>query len=329
MSQQRRGLGKGLGALIPQGPVAPAPSEGSAPETAPVAGSPEVVDVTRAAPAGLSDGTYLEEVEVGAITPNPRQPRINFDDEALEELRDSIVEVGLLQPVVVRKLAVDAGPERYELIMGERRWRASKEAGLERIPAIVRNTGDDELLRDALLENLQRQELDPLEEAAAYQQLLDDFGATHGELAQRLGRSRSHITNTLRLLNLPPKVQTRVSARVLSAGHARALLAVEDPDLQERLAERVNNEGMSVRSLEETITLQKNGHEVEDRDRARRSTGRPTPPPQAEEWATRLSDRFDTTVKVDFGKKKGKLVVEFATMEDLERIIEQMDGRVS
>lgn len=333
MSQQRRGLGKGLGALIPQGPVAPAPSEGSAQEAVPVAEPPEVVDVARTGPAGetpagLADGTYLEEVELGAITPNPRQPRINFDDEALEELRDSIVEVGLLQPVVVRKLAADGGPERYELIMGERRWRASKEAGLERIPAIVRSTGDDELLRDALLENLQRQELDPLEEAAAYQQLLDDFGATHGELAQRLGRSRSHITNTLRLLNLPPKVQTRVSARVLSAGHARALLAVEDPDLQDRLAERINNEGMSVRSLEETITLQKNGHEIEERDRARRSAGRPSPPPQAEEWATRLSDRFDTTVKVDFGKKKGKLVVEFATMEDLERIIEQMEGRV-
>ena len=144
-----------------------------------------------------------------------------------------------------------------------------------------------------------------------------------------MGRSRSHITNTLRLLNLPPKVQTRVSARVLSAGHARALLAVEDPDQQERLAERVNQEGLSVRSLEETIALQKSGHGVEDRDRARRSTGRPTPPPQAEEWATRLSDRFDTTVKVDFGKKKGKLVVEFATMEDLERIVDQMDGRAS
>ncbi|WP_026116036.1 ParB/RepB/Spo0J family partition protein [Nocardiopsis kunsanensis] len=329
MSQQRRGLGKGLGALIPQGPAAPAPSEESVPDPAPVAEAPEVVDVTREAPVGLSDGTYLEEVELGAITPNPRQPRSNFDDEALEELRDSIVEVGLLQPVVVRKLAADGGPERYELIMGERRWRASKEAGLQRIPAIVRSTGDDELLRDALLENLQRQELDPLEEAAAYQQLLDDFGATHGELAQRLGRSRSHITNTLRLLNLPPKVQTRVSARVLSAGHARALLAVEDPDLQDRLAERVNSEGMSVRSLEETITLQKKGHGVDDRERARRSAGRPIPPPQAEEWATRLSDRFDTTVKVDFGKKKGKLVVEFATMEDLERIIEQMGGRVS
>ncbi|MBE2998123.1 ParB/RepB/Spo0J family partition protein [Nocardiopsis sp. HNM0947] len=330
MSQQRRGLGKGLGALIPQGPAAPAPSEGGGtPEPAPVPEAPEVVDVTPEGPAGLSDGTYLEEVELGAITPNPRQPRVNFDDEALEELRDSIVEVGLLQPVVVRKLAVREGVQRYELIMGERRWRASKEAGLERIPAIVRSTGDDELLRDALLENLQRQELDPLEEAAAYQQLLDDFGATHGELAQRLGRSRSHITNTLRLLNLPPKVQTRVSARVLSAGHARALLAVEEPELQERLAERVNLEGLSVRSLEETIALQKSGHGVDDRDRARRSTGRPTPPPQAEEWATRLSDRFDTTVKVDFGKKKGKLVVEFATMEDLERIIEQMDGRAS
>lgn len=319
VSQQRRGLGKGLGALIPQGPTAPAPSDEER-ETSAV--PPEPVEAQE--PAGLADGTYMEEVELGSITPNPRQPRVNFDDQALEELRDSIVEVGLLQPVVVRKIDGEEGAPRYELIMGERRWRASKEAGLDRIPAIVRSTGDDELLRDALLENLQRQELDPLEEAAAYQQLLDDFGATHGELAQRLGRSRSHITNTLRLLNLPPKVQTRVSARVLSAGHARALLALEEPDFQDRLAERVNNEGLSVRSLEEIIALRKSGHDVGDEGRARRVSAKPTAPPQAEEWATQLSDRFDTTVKVDFGKKKGRLVVEFATMEDLERIISQM-----
>lgn len=325
MSQQRRGLGKGLGALIPQGPVAPTPSK-NVRETSSERGR-SVED--QYVPAGLSDGTYMEEVELGSITPNPRQPRVNFDDQALEELRDSIIEVGLLQPVVVRKLEDVGAAPRYELIMGERRWRACKEAGLDRIPAIVRSTGDDELLRDALLENLQRQELDPLEEAAAYQQLLDDFGATHGELAQRLGRSRSHITNTLRLLNLPPKVQTRVSARVLSAGHARALLALEDSDLQDRLAERVIHEGLSVRSLEEVIALKKSGHDVEGEAKARRSSTRPVTPPQAEEWASRLSDRFDTTVKVDFGRKKGKLVVEFATMEDLERIISQMGEQAS
>lgn len=325
MSQQRRGLGKGLGALIPQGPVAPAPSENVRETSSERSRSVEEQYV----PVGPSDGTYLEEVELGSITPNPRQPRVNFDDQALEELRDSIIEVGLLQPVVVRRVEDVGGAPRYELIMGERRWRASKEAGLDRIPAIVRSTGDDELLRDALLENLQRQELDPLEEAAAYQQLLDDFGATHGELAQRLGRSRSHITNTLRLLNLPPKVQTRVSARVLSAGHARALLALEDGDLQDRLAERVVHEGLSVRSLEEIIALKRRGHDVEGEAKERRSSARPVTPPQAEEWASRLSDRFDTTVKVDFGRKKGKLVVEFATMEDLERIIAQMGEQAS
>ena len=313
MSQQRRGLGKGLGALIPQGPTAPAPSESVR------VPAPEPVDQGEV--AGLPDGTYLEEIELGSITPNPRQPRHYFDDQALEELRDSISEVGLLQPVVVRKLEGQGAP-RYELIMGERRWRASKEAGLDRIPAIVRSTSDDELLRDALLENLHRQELNPLEEAAAYQQLLDDFGATHGELAQRIGRSRSHISNTLRLLNLTPKVQTRVAAGVLSAGHARALLGVEDPDLQDRLATRVVQEGISVRSLEEMVALR----EEPDEDRPRRASTRITAPPQVEEWATRLGDRLDTTVKVDIGKKKGKIVVEFATMEDLERIIRQMDS---
>ncbi|MEU5858680.1 ParB/RepB/Spo0J family partition protein [Nocardiopsis dassonvillei] len=309
MSQQRRGLGKGLGALIPQGPAAPAPVTVSEEETQPV--EPRV--------EALPDGTYLEEVELSSIIPNPRQPRKYFDDQALEELRDSISEVGLLQPIVVRKLEGEDGP-RYELIMGERRMRASKEAGLTRVPAIVRSTDDDELLRDALLENLHRQELTPLEEAAAYKQLLDDFGATHGELAQRIGRSRSHITNTLRLLTLPPKVQTRVAAGVLSAGHARTLLKVEDPDLQDRLAARVVEEGISVRSLEEMVALR----EEPEEERVRRAPTRTANPPQVEEWASRLSDRLDTTVKVNMGKRKGRIVVEFATHEDLERIISQM-----
>ncbi|QUX29182.1 ParB/RepB/Spo0J family partition protein [Nocardiopsis akebiae] len=311
MSQQRRGLGKGLGALIPQGPAAPAP--------APVTVSEEETQPVEPRVEALPDGTYLEEVELSSIIPNPRQPRKYFDDQALEELRDSISEVGLLQPIVVRKLEGDGGP-RYELIMGERRMRASKEAGLTRVPAIVRSTDDDELLRDALLENLHRQELTPLEEAAAYKQLLDDFGATHGELAQRIGRSRSHITNTLRLLTLPPKVQTRVAAGVLSAGHARTLLKVEDPDLQDRLAARVVEEGISVRSLEEMVALR----EEPEEERVRRAPTRTANPPQVEEWASRLSDRLDTTVKVNMGKRKGRIVVEFATHEDLERIISQM-----
>ncbi|MEV6820715.1 MULTISPECIES: ParB/RepB/Spo0J family partition protein [Nocardiopsis] len=311
MSQQRRGLGKGLGALIPQGPAAPAP--------APVTVSEEETQPVEPRVEALPDGTYLEEVELSSIVPNPRQPRKYFDDQALEELRDSISEVGLLQPIVVRKLEGEGGP-RYELIMGERRMRASKEAGLTRVPAIVRSTDDDELLRDALLENLHRQELTPLEEAAAYKQLLDDFGATHGELAQRIGRSRSHITNTLRLLTLPPKVQTRVAAGVLSAGHARTLLKVEDPDLQDRLAARVVEEGISVRSLEEMVALR----EEPEEERVRRAPTRTANPPQVEEWASRLSDRLDTTVKVNMGKRKGRIVVEFATHEDLERIISQM-----
>ncbi len=311
VSQQRRGLGKGLGALIPQGPAAPAP--------APVTVSDEETQPVEPRVEALPDGTYLEEVELSSIIPNPRQPRKYFDDQALEELRDSISEVGLLQPIVVRKLEGEDGP-RYELIMGERRMRASKEAGLTRVPAIVRSTDDDELLRDALLENLHRQELTPLEEAAAYKQLLDDFGATHGELAQRIGRSRSHITNTLRLLTLPPKVQTRVAAGVLSAGHARTLLKVEDPDLQDRLAARVVEEGISVRSLEEMVALR----EEPEEERVRRAPTRTANPPQVEEWASRLSDRLDTTVKVNMGKRKGRIVVEFATHEDLERIISQM-----
>ncbi|CAM4236774.1 ParB/RepB/Spo0J family partition protein [Nocardiopsis rhodophaea] len=306
MSQQRRGLGKGLGALIPQGPAVSSPSPSLSPNGEGPERSPELVG-----------GTYLAEIDVGSIRPNPRQPRQHFDEEALEELRASIAEVGLLQPVVVRRL----GAGGYELIMGERRWRASKEAGLDLIPAIVRETGDDDLLRDALLENLHRQQLNPLEEAAAYQQLLDDFGATHDELARRIGRSRPHITNTLRLLNLSPSVQRRVAAGVLSAGHARALLSVEESETQDRLARRIVEEGLSVRALEELITLGETDDEPQTR---KRSTARKEPQPEMEEWSRRLSDAFDTRVKVNMGRNKGKIVVEFATMEDLERIIGAM-----
>jgi len=271
--------------------------------------------------AEVSGAHYLE-IPVSAITPNPRQPRRTFDDDALEELAESIRQVGLLQPVVVRA----AGPGRYELIMGERRWRASQRAGLTEIGAIVRQTQDNELLRDALIENLHRQQLDPLEEAAAYQQLLDDFGATHEELARKIGRSRPHISNTLRLLNLPPVVQKRVAAGVLSAGHARALLSVENPEAQERLASRIVAEGLSVRAVEEIVAV---GTDDSPSRRSVRTAAKPPTAPGLRHLADRLSDLFDTRVKVELGQRKGKIVVEFATIDDLERIVKAMSPDVS
>lgn len=337
MAQQRRGLGKGLGALIPE-----APRTGTATGTAimtgvqPASGAfgpsgtmPGTVDIivhgqSADAPAvvemqdsGLRQvaGAYFEEIAVGSITPNPRQPRRSFDEDALEELSASITEVGLLQPVVVRKL----GDGNYELVMGERRWRACQQAGLEYIPAIVRETPDTDMLRDALLENLHRQQLDPLEEAAAYQQLLDDFGATHEQLAQKIGRSRPHISNTLRLLNLPPSVQRRLAAGVISAGHARALLSLEDPRAQERLAERIVSEGLSVRTVEEIVTL---GGDKEKQ--ARKPVAAKPVAPALRHLSDRLSDLFETRVKVEMGRNKGKIVVEFATIDDLERIVKAM-----
>jgi ParB family transcriptional regulator, chromosome partitioning protein len=262
------------------------------------------------------DGAYFAELPVGAIRPNPRQPRQVFDEDALAELVHSIKEVGLLQPVVVRPSA----PGEYELIMGERRWRATQHAGLDTIPAIVRETGDDELLRDALLENLHRADLNPLEEAAAYQQLLDDFGCTHDELATRIGRSRPQISNTLRLLKLSPAVQRRVAAGVLSAGHARALLGLDDAAAQDRLAGRVVAEGISVRGLEEIVAV--GSHDSQARVPTRRH--KPTAP-GLEDLAARLSDRLETRVKVDLGKRKGRITVEFASLPDLERIIGVID----
>jgi ParB family transcriptional regulator, chromosome partitioning protein len=301
MPQQRRGLGRGLGALIPNAPV--------------TAESGEQSEAARAAAVEML-GAYFEEVPVGAVTPNPRQPRQVFDTEALEELAASIREVGLLQPVVVRKLM----PGHYELVMGERRWRACQLAGLAEIPAIVRETSDDDLLRNALIENLHREQLNPLEEAAAYQQLLDDFSATHEELARKVGRSRPHISNTIRLLNLPAPVQKRVAAGVLSAGHARALLAVNDLDAQERLAHRIVAEGLSVRAVEEIVAM---GAEADKP--SRRQEPRPKPvAPALRDLADRLSDAFDTRVRVELGQRKGKIVVEFASVEDLERIVSAM-----
>ena len=261
------------------------------------------------------DGAYFAEIPVEDIRPNPRQPREVFDEEAMAELVHSVREVGLLQPIVVR----DTGDGHFELIMGERRWRATQEAGLAVIPSIVRQTGDDDLLRDALLENLHRSQLNALEEAAAYQQLLEDFGCTHDQLATRIGRSRPQISNTIRLLKLSPAVQRRVAAGVLSAGHARALLAVEDAEVQDRLAGRVVAEGISVRALEEIVAV---GDLGKPRPPARRS--RPTAP-GVEDLAVRLSDRLETRVKVDLGKRKGRITVEFASLPDLERIIGLID----
>jgi ParB family transcriptional regulator, chromosome partitioning protein len=301
MPPQRRGLGKGLGALIPTGPAGPAAGQEQ--------GSQD------AGHGGSVDGAYFEEILVGAITPNPRQPRQVFDEEALEELSASIRAVGLLQPVVVRR----AGAGQYEIVMGERRWRACQLAQLTVIPAIVRQTADDDLLRDALIENLHREQLNPLEEAAAYQQLLDDFSATHEELARRVGRSRPHISNTIRLLNLPPGVQQRVAAGVLSAGHARALLSVDDVQAQEQLARRIVAEGLSVRAVEEIVALG-----AQPAKTPRHPASKAVVTPALKDLADRLSDAFETRVKVELGQRKGKIVVEFASLEDLERIVKSM-----
>jgi len=297
----------------PPGPVDIIHSDQSASTSATAYGTPDL---------GLRQvaGAYFEEVAVEAIAPNPRQPRQNFDEQALDELSASITEVGLLQPVVVRKL----GAGNYELVMGERRWRASQRAGLEFIPAIVRETPDTDMLRDALLENLHRQQLDPLEEAAAYQQLLDDFGATHEQLAQKVGRSRPHISNTLRLLNLPPTVQKKLAAGVISAGHARAMLPLDAP-AQERLAERIVAEGLSVRSVEEIVLLRDDKPEKQPRKPAKPVAHAPA----LRHLSDRLSDLFDTRVKVEMGRTKGKITVEFATIDDLERIVKAMSPEAS
>jgi ParB family chromosome partitioning protein len=283
-------------------------SRGSDPGDAAVAGSAVAREHRQV------DGTYFDEIAIGAITPNPRQPRQNLDEDALEELAASIREVGLLQPVVVRTIM----PGRFELVMGERRWRACQQAGLEHVPAIVRGTPDDELLREALMENLHREQLNALEEAAAYQQLLDDFSATHDELARKVGRSRPHISNTIRLLQLPPPVQRRVAAGVLSAGHARALLSLDDPEEQDRLAHRIVAEGLSVRAVEEIVAL------GQRQAKPRRPSARHPVAPALTELADRLSDALDTRVKVEVGKQKGKIVVEFASLEDLRRIVTTM-----
>jgi ParB family chromosome partitioning protein len=320
-SNRRGGLGRGLGALIPHAhvdgdiaesvtvmstvtPSAPGANGGNADREIPAA---------RLAPV---PGARFQEVRVDSITPNQKQPRQVFDEESLDELKSSVQQVGFLQPIVVREI----GPGRYELVMGERRWRAAESLGMEMIPAIIRDTRDEAMLRDALLENIHRANLNPLEEAAAYQQLLDEFEVTHEELARRIGRSRPQISNTIRLLNLPGPVQRRVAAGVLSAGHARALLSLEDSEEQESIAHRIVAEGLSVRATEELVALTV----------AEGGIGRKAPPPARRpkahapalsDLADRLADRFDTRVKVDIGRRKGKIVIEFATVDDLERIV--------
>ncbi|MGL5808852.1 MAG: ParB/RepB/Spo0J family partition protein [Nocardioides sp.] len=305
----RRGLGRGLGSLIPTAEPVLHTSEvmSATSDEAPTAPTPA------SAPGPVE--AYFTEVPVALISPNPRQPRAVFGEESMAELVHSIKEVGFLQPIVVRAV----GPA-FELVMGERRWRAAQQAGMSSIPAIVRQTEDNDLLRDALLENLHRSQLNALEEAAAYAQLLEDFGCTHEELASRLGRSRPQVSNTLRLLKLSPPIQRRVAAGVLSAGHARALLAVDDSERQDALAQRVVAEGMSVRALEELVAIGDGEPSV------RRAPVRHRPvAPGLDELSDRLGDRLDTRVRVDLGKSKGRIMVEFATMEDLRRIVDLID----
>ncbi|MCW3159433.1 ParB/RepB/Spo0J family partition protein [Micropruina sonneratiae] len=296
VTKPRSGLGRGLGDLIHR----------TDPDLEPVRAEPLAVEPPQ--------GSYYAELPVDAITPNPKQPRQVFDEDALAELVGSIREVGLLQPIVARPLAEG----RYELVMGERRLRASQEAGLATIPAIVRPTAEHDLLRDALLENLHRAQLNPLEEAAAYQQLLTDFDCTQEELSSRIKRSRPHISNTIRLLQLPGPVQRRVAAGVLSAGHARAILGLGDPLAMERLAQRVVAENLSVRAVEEIVALGQGGEPRVPRQRVVRE-----PSARASALAERLVERLDTRVNVQVGARgKGRIVIDFANEDDLGRLVD-------
>lgn len=358
MAEQRKGgLGRGLAALIPSNPdhhqktgplgdgaadviiggskgardesnepkkkkqVKGAPTIPGAPSVGRSSSVPAAMVTGAAAGAGGaadSFGASYQEIPIGDIFPNAKQPRTTFDEEELAELVHSVKEFGLLQPIVVRP-----AKDGYELIMGERRWRASSKAGLKRIPAIVRETSDEDMLRDALLENIHRVQLNPLEEAAAYQQLLDEFGVTQEQLADRLGRSRPVITNSIRLLNLPVPVQRRVAAGVLSAGHARALLGVKvGPEAQEQLADRIVAEGLSVRATEEAVTLLNRQGVLPDKPKRE-----PVPQPEfLTQAADRLADEWDTKVSVTMGKRKGKIVVEFGDRDDFERIMALIEG---
>lgn len=300
MNARPGGLGRGLGELFQRTDAA----------------TPDKSNTIIEALAAIPDGSYYAELPVAEITPNPKQPRQVFDEDELRQLSESIKEVGLLQPIVVRQLM----PNHYELIMGERRLRAHQEAGIKEIPAIVRATDDQQMLTEALLENIHRVQLNPLEEAAAYEQLIGEFGITQDELAKRIKRSRPHISNTIRLLRLPPQVQRRVASGVLSAGHARALLALDDGVAQERLAQRIVAEGLSVRTTEEIVALGVEGQEEKPKTPKQRE-----PNEQADRLASSLSDLFDTRVKVNIGRKKGRITIDFADENDLQRIVNMLN----
>jgi ParB family chromosome partitioning protein len=307
MAQKRSGLGRGIGALIPSAPEAgDRPVDVFFPEPTP-------------SDSGLAavPGAVLAQVAPQSIRPNPQQPRSEFRQEELEELIHSVREFGVLQPIVVRPLDPPQGDTAFELIMGERRLRASIAAGLKTIPAVVRNTSDDAMLRDALLENLHRANLNPLEEASAYQQLLSDFGITQDELATRIGRSRPQVTNTLRLLRLPEALQTKVAAGVLSAGHARALLGVEDPAAQAALAKKIVDQALTVRQAEEAAGVVKTPtakHKVRGGGRSEHLA----------EIAERMGDRLNTRVTINLSKTKGTMAIDFATVADLNRILAEL-----
>lgn len=306
MADKRIGLGRGIGALIP------------------TSDNPNEAPIDVFFPAGGSTGENLVPVpgarfghlDINSIRPNAKQPRSVFEPEAFAELVHSIKELGVLQPIVVRSIVGEPG--KYELIMGERRLRASKEAGLAKIPAVIRETADENMLRDALLENLHRSDLNPLEEASAYQQLLEDFGITQEELANRIGRSRPKITNSIRLLKLPAEVQRKVAAGVLSAGHARALLSIEESARQLELANKVISEGLSVRSLEEIVAIAKPG---------RGNKGKVRPGGRQDMLkglADQVGDHLSTKVKIAIGKGKGTISIEFGSLEDLKRIVKEI-----
>lgn len=319
MADRKGGLGRGIGALIP---TSEAPGE--RPIDVFFAGNSS--NDNQQVPAGDSassqpllevPGARFAHLDLDSITPNPKQPRAVFEPEAFAELVHSIRELGVLQPIVVRPLGDVDGKARYELIMGERRLRASKEAGLSKIPAVVRETADENMLRDALLENLHRADLNPLEEASAYQQLLEDFGITQDQLAERIGRSRPRITNTIRLLRLPATVQRKVAAGVLSAGHARALLALPDEATMVAMSEKVINEGLSVRGVEELVAITK---PVEKRGKVRPGSGQDA----LKGLAVQVGDKLGTKVTISLGKAKGIMAIEFASIADLNRILDEM-----
>ncbi|MEY2915979.1 MAG: hypothetical protein RL454_908 [Actinomycetota bacterium] len=315
MAEKKGGLGRGIGALIPTSDI-----PGERPMDVFFQDTTDNVAQDNQNDLVAVPGARFGHVDVNSIVPNPWQPRAVFEPEAFAELVHSIRELGVLQPIVVRPLPDENGERRYELIMGERRLRASKEVGLGKIPAVIRETADENMLRDALLENLHRSDLNPLEEASAYQQLLDDFGITQDELANRIGRSRPKITNTLRLLKLPAEVQKKVAAGVLSAGHARAILGATDEARMVYWANKVINEGLSVRSLEEAVSLDKPAG-------GGSGNGKPRPGGRMSllvEIAEQLGDQLNTGVKISLGKKKGQLVIDFATVADLNRILDEI-----